>query len=283
MDMLYDYDLVCDLCRRPSRLGFLYKCNQDVYIDNCAKKYIRDYPDEEAIKTSTVAQLRAINMSASVIAQFEQGDIYTKGQIEVLKIQKSHMLAVVDQHKARLPIIPTCNLKCCPACRPYLKDRVPYSFDAVFADEVEPVEPEMEQLPIQPAHRMLELGLRPHSRLRTLFQIGSESAETSDDDDDDISISSDEDDDGHGHGHGHEEEGDHRKEDARMDEGDPKKGGGHDNDKGKQKEGCDTRDLEVREQRKHAREPTDIDSSDGAAVTEESVETATVVPDIVQV
>lgn len=252
MDMLYDYNLVCDLCRRPSRLGFLYKCNQDVYIDNCAKKYLRDFPDAEAIKTSTVAQLRAINMSASVIAQFEQGDVYTHGQIEVLKIQKSHMLTVVDQHKARLPIIPTCNLKCCPSCRPYLKDRVPYSFDAVFAGEVEPVDPDDEQLPIKPAHKMLELGLRPIPP--PLFPIGNASSETSGDDDDDISISSEDDDDGHDDG---------EKEDDKE-------------------EGI-TMKLSAREQGKHTREASDINGGDGAAVTEDSVETATVVPDIVQV
>ncbi|TID18917.1 hypothetical protein E2P81_ATG05893 [Venturia nashicola] len=273
MDMLYDYKLVCDLCRQPSRLGFLYKCNQDVYIDNCAKKYLRDFPDAEAIKTSTVAQLRAINMSASVIAQFEQGNVYSQGQIEILKIQKSHMLTVVDQHKAKLPVIPTCNLKCCPSCRPYLKDRVPYSFDAVFAGEVEPLKPDTEQLPIRPAHRMLELGLGPIPPIPPLFPIGSQSTETSDDDDedDDISISSDEDDvhDDHDHGNREEEQGD-------MEESDQKKEGG-------QKESATTRDLEVRERSKHARGSTDIDSSDGAAVTEDSVETATVIPDIVQV
>lgn len=274
MDMLYDCNLFCDLCRRPSRLGFLYKCNQDVYIDNCAKKYLRDFPDAEAIKTSTVAQLRAINMSASVIAQFEQGNVYTHGQIEVLKIQKSHMLAVVDQHKARLPIIPTCNLQCCPACRPYLKDRVPYSFGAVFAGEVEPVEPDMEQLPIQPAHRMLELGIRPLPQIPPHFPISSESAETSDDDDD-ISISSDEDDHHNGHGDG-EEEGDKKKENDQREEREQE-------EDGSQKDAGIMMKLVVRTQGKHARTSTDIAGGDGAAVTEESVETATVVPDIVQV
>lgn len=258
MDILYDFNILCDLCHRSSRFGFLYKCNQDVYVDTCAKKYLREFPDSEAIKTSTVAQLRAINMSASVISQFEQGDVYTQDQLETLKIQKSHMLTIADQHKARLPLIPECNLKCCPACRPYLKDRVPYSFGAVFAGEVEPIEPEKEQLPIKPAHKMLQLGLRPLPRIPPHFPFGSGSAETSDDNDD-ISISSDEDDDSDSDGVVIKQE------------------------RGDRKEVSYTRESDGREQEKRAKTATDIDGSDGAAVTEESVETATVVPDIVQV
>lgn len=254
MDMLYDPNTFCDVCHRPASLGFLYRCNQDVYIKNCVRKYLENNPDEDAIKTSPIAQLRAINMSASVISQFQRGGVYSQGQIDVLKSQKSHMLSVVDKHRASLATIPQCKLICCPACRPYLKDRVPYSFGAVFAGEVQPVVPEVEQLPIKRADRMLELGLKiPQNP--PLFSIASSSAdETSESDD--ISISSEED--------------DHEDED------------GHERGKDKEEKQIDKGVNAKRHERR--REATiDIDGSDGAAVTEESVETATVVPDIVQV
>jgi hypothetical protein len=231
MSMLYDHNVLCDLCHRPSRFGFLYKCHQDIYIDKAIQKYQQEFPDPRAAQASPTGQLRAINMSASVIAQFEQGDVYTQNQIDLLKLQKSHMLDILEQHKARLPMIPKCSLKCCPTCRPYLKDRVPYSFDAVFANEIEPVQLEKERLPIKNANIMLELGLRP---IPPLLPIRTLSAGTSvTDDDDDISLSNDDEDD--------DDEGNEGGEEARA----------------------------------------DIDGSDGAAVTEESVETA--IPDIVKV
>ncbi|QDS77293.1 hypothetical protein FKW77_004399 [Venturia effusa] len=252
MDMVYDQSAFCDVCHRPANLGFLYRCNQDVYIKNCAKKYLDEYPDEDAIETSPTAQLRAINMSISVISQFEQGDVYTQAQIDTLKSQKSHMLTVVDKHKASLPTVPQCNLKCCPACRPYLKDRVPYSFGAVFANEVAAVVPEEEQLPVKRADKMLELGLRipPNP---PMLPISNSSAETSDSDD--ISISSDECD--------HHDDDDHERSDEKEDE--------------------IAKRLNAKDQERRRDATTDLDGSDGAAITEESVETATVVPDIVQV
>lgn len=143
------------------------------------------------------------------------------------------MLAILEQHKARLPVIPKCSLKCCPACRPYLKDRVPYSFGAVFDNAIEPVRPDEEHLPIKNANIMLELGLKP---IPPLLPVRTPSAGTSvtndddDNDDDDISLSDEED-----------EDDDEEEEETAA----------------------------------------GFDGSDGAAVTEESVETA--IPDVVEV
>jgi hypothetical protein len=232
MDILYDHSALCDLCHHPSRFGFLYKCGQDNYIDQATQRYQREYPDPSAIHDSTTEQLRAINMSASVIQQFEKGTVYSPLQIEQLMNQKTKMLDVLAKHQARLPVIPKCALKCCPTCRPYLRDRVPYALESIFAHEVEPIQPEKEQLPIKNAKRMLQLGLKPVAQVPPPPPVTAPSTATtitSDDDDDDISISDDDDD------------------------------------------GADDEEEEMAE----------IRSSDGAAVTEESVEMA--IPDVVEV
>jgi hypothetical protein len=232
MNLYHDRNVLCDLCHHPSRFGFLYKCHQDTYIDQATQKFHQDFPDPEAIHASPIDQLRAINMSTSVIVQFEQGNVYTPAQIEQLKNQKKKMLAVLQQHQARLPVIPKCSMKCCPTCRPYLKDRVPYSFDSVFANEIEPVRPDKERLPIKNSKTMSHLGLRPTPQIPETPPSGSTSGTDGDDDDDDDDISISD---------------------------------------------CDDDDEDEEE----GEEQADIDGSDGAAVTEESVEEH--VPDVVEV
>lgn len=238
MGLLYE-DISCDLCHRFSHLGFLYQCKQDMYIDKAMKNYQNEFPDPRVAAAQAVSpteQLRAINMSASIISQYKKGDIYTQNQIDLLKLQKAHMLSTLEYHRSRLPpVLPKCELKCCPACRPYLKDRVPYSFDAVFAGEIDPVRPDMERLPIKNATAMLELGLRTPA-------VYIEASDTDDEGEDDISLSS------------AEEEGYY--EEGYYEEG--------------YYEGGATEEEE--------KAANDI-GNDGAAITEESVETA--VPDII--
>jgi hypothetical protein len=51
---------------------------------------------------------------------------------------------------------------CCHTCRPYLRDRLPVSFGAVFADEFEPMTgPSVGSLPVMDADIVREIGFRP--------------------------------------------------------------------------------------------------------------------------
>ncbi|KAL1596381.1 hypothetical protein SLS60_009027 [Paraconiothyrium brasiliense] len=180
----------CPSCFDYRPLGFLYICRQErdmAYLEHLAA----DEPDANySAKSALRREMEHIGLSESVIVTAEQG-LYTPQQLERLKVKKAELNGVIaGAHQAArirdaivhvsvdaleppnndgalnsLPQVveasSTCQVIACHACRPYYKDRIPMSFDAVFKNEIRPLEPaEANFLPVRSAQIMKNISCR---------------------------------------------------------------------------------------------------------------------------
>lgn len=171
MDRIYG-DWSCDTCRNPSPFGWLYHCTSDV-------PEVGDYAFVKSL-THPVSpageELRQLGLSESIIKEFEKGG-YTNDQIERLVRQKQHLQQVLERSTKPLPSINQqasehgntvadnvrCEFKVCQRCGPVRKERCWVSFEAVFEDEVRPIDnfELTEGLPVKDVRTAKTLGLRP--------------------------------------------------------------------------------------------------------------------------
>jgi hypothetical protein len=102
VDLLYNKTAPCDICGRVSTLGWLYQCQQDAMVDATARQQILTVSEIKKAETlSPTEELRLIGMSRSIIAQFEQGNVYSASQVELLRRQKTNMHEKLDQQLAK--------------------------------------------------------------------------------------------------------------------------------------------------------------------------------------
>jgi hypothetical protein len=160
MDRIYG-NWTCDMCGNPSPLGWLYHCSSDV----------PEVGDYSFIKSMTHPvspageKLRQLGLSESIIKEFEKGG-YTEAQVQILIQQRQQVLEESVQHMSvtSRPQDTRCDHKVCQRCGgPTRRDRAWVSFDAVFEDEVRPIDDyEMSHiLPVKDARIVRQLGLRP--------------------------------------------------------------------------------------------------------------------------
>ncbi|KAI8931957.1 hypothetical protein NX059_010856 [Plenodomus lindquistii] len=171
LDRVYDNDLSCFVCGRPPALGFLYQCAQD-----CEPETLRDYimladPDQiETAKSDVRLRLERFKMSESIIRAAESGH-YTTAHLDKLiglkqemrqtimdKLQgsqnndaMSRLASMAESFSNKFPsnhdgtfsskhVIPQgCIFRACHACRPYYRERVFISFQAVIAGDFAPM------------------------------------------------------------------------------------------------------------------------------------------------
>ncbi|KAI4736219.1 hypothetical protein E4T50_13284 [Aureobasidium sp. EXF-12298] len=175
MDRIYG-NWSCDTCRNPSPFGWLYHCTSDVpEVGDFAFLKSLTHPVSPAGE-----ELRQLGFSESVINEFEKGG-YTDDQVQKLIRQKQHLQQVLERSTKPLPSInhqapePTntvsddvrCDFKVCQRCGPVRKERCWASFEAVFEDEVRPIDnfELTEGLPFKDARIARTLGLRPPVKL----------------------------------------------------------------------------------------------------------------------
>ncbi|KAF1968918.1 hypothetical protein BU23DRAFT_255591 [Bimuria novae-zelandiae CBS 107.79] len=180
----------CPSCGNCRTLGFLYVCRQErdiAYLENLSAQK----KDVEYLKKSDLRrELEHIGLSESVIATAEQG-FYTDEQLEKLKAGKSklnqiiadtlqaarirNVIAACKAHgqpntdgsvdstlQVQQEPVPSCQLLACHHCRPYFRDRIFMSFDAVFEEKIRPIQPtEADYLPVKSAQIMRDINSRP--------------------------------------------------------------------------------------------------------------------------
>ncbi|KAI4715841.1 hypothetical protein E4T48_07983 [Aureobasidium sp. EXF-10727] len=162
----------CDTCHYPSPFGWLYHCTSDIpEVGDFAFLKSLTHPVSLAGE-----ELRQLGLSESVIKEFEKGG-YTDEQVQILIRQKQHLQQVLDKSARPTPMtnqqasgdisnVPDdvrCDFKVCQRCGPMRRERCWLSFEAVFEDEVRPVDDfELrEGLPVKDVHVAKQLGLRP--------------------------------------------------------------------------------------------------------------------------
>lgn len=98
MDYFYTSTSPCDACGRAPALGFLYKCQQDSHSDATAHRQMATLDSIHAREEipSRLDELRSCGMSASILDQIRQGNVFDPFQIEVVRNQKINMLRVMD-------------------------------------------------------------------------------------------------------------------------------------------------------------------------------------------
>ncbi|THW56155.1 hypothetical protein D6D25_03232 [Aureobasidium pullulans] len=175
MERLYG-SWACDTCRHHSPYGWLYYCTSDT-------PEVGDYSFVKSLKhpiTPAGEELRQKGLSESHIKQFEQGG-YTNDQLQLIIRQKQHVQHIIEgttalsrgldeesldplaRPSASVPDDVRCEFKVCQRCRPMHKERCWMSFEAVFEDEVRPIDKyELTGgLPVKNANYMMLLGLHP--------------------------------------------------------------------------------------------------------------------------
>ncbi|KAJ4299569.1 hypothetical protein N0V90_004815 [Kalmusia sp. IMI 367209] len=182
----------CPSCGSYRTLGFLYVCRQEcdiAYVESISGGISDD--GDKTSKSTLRRELEHIRLSESVITAAEQG-LYTHHQLGKLKAQKTKLNRVIadvlagvrakdtptsitvnanepsnnDGAFSSIPTIheptPSCNLLACHACRPYFRDRISMSFEAVFSDQIRPFHPrEADFLPVKSSQIMRDIGVRP--------------------------------------------------------------------------------------------------------------------------
>ncbi|KAF2838071.1 hypothetical protein M501DRAFT_992948 [Patellaria atrata CBS 101060] len=164
--------------------------------DLCGKSILRVNLEKAGLSESLILQAEAGCYTEEQITQLRHQKAQVKAQIIAVSIvegsaNESYQYrdvtsSLIAQHgasitgqPAQLPSPPSsperstpkknkrkssplsCNFRCCHNCRPYYRDRIYSSFDAVFANEVPPLtHTQLQTLPVQPAEIVANLGLR---------------------------------------------------------------------------------------------------------------------------
>ncbi|KAH6642291.1 hypothetical protein C7974DRAFT_430781 [Boeremia exigua] len=164
MDRIYGRDQQCYVCGREPSIGFLYECRQD-----CSSLSLHNFLEESEdgdTKSALRLELEDIGLSESVIRTAEQG-YYTTAQLELLKSQKQDLRQIIEDSvqgsqindvvarltafastpsnndgamnsRAKDPSV-ACAFRACHTCRPYYRDRVYISFEAVVSADFPPL------------------------------------------------------------------------------------------------------------------------------------------------
>ncbi|KAF2851473.1 hypothetical protein T440DRAFT_528740 [Plenodomus tracheiphilus IPT5] len=196
LDRVYDPDQTCFVCGRPPALGFLYQCIQDHDPETLHDCILLADPDHiEPVKSNVRLRLERFEMSESVILAAELGH-YTDAHLDRLidlkqelrqtildKLQggksnnaMSKWTSIVGSVSSRFPSnndgtstsmpakdasqIPRgCLFRACHACRPYYRERVFISFQAVHAGDFAPMtRASSERLPTKSSGIMRTIG-----------------------------------------------------------------------------------------------------------------------------
>lgn len=200
MDRIYGRDLQCYVCGRSPSIGFLYECRQD--CDSGFLHDLISREDEnriEPVKSTMRLDLESVGLSESIILTAEGGH-YTKAQLDKLRELKLDLRQVIlDMDQAyhindamtaltaiarsaptKLPSnndgafssMPTkhvqtplgCTFRACHTCRPYYRDRVFISIQAVLAFNFTPMTRDHSQyLPTKSSQIMQNIGARVQS------------------------------------------------------------------------------------------------------------------------
>ncbi|KAI5238786.1 hypothetical protein E4T43_07183 [Aureobasidium subglaciale] len=158
MNRLYG-NWLCHTCNRLSDFGWLYQCTSDV-------PEVGDYAflrSEKHPVSPAGEELRQLGLSESIIKEFEAGG-YTDEQVQILVKQKQHLQYVLENvARSGASDDRRCDFKVCQHCGPMRKERCWTSFEAVFEDEVRPIDKyeAKHDLPIKDARTVKKLGLRP--------------------------------------------------------------------------------------------------------------------------
>jgi hypothetical protein len=87
----------CQLCMRFPSMGWLYVCRQDERFDETCPSMDSTLNAYNAAKDSSLRdQLKAVNLSESVIETAERGGVYTTDQLDTLMVQKVRLHQVID-------------------------------------------------------------------------------------------------------------------------------------------------------------------------------------------
>ncbi|KAJ8105325.1 hypothetical protein OPT61_g10246 [Boeremia exigua] len=198
MDRIYGRDQQCYVCGREPSIGFLYECRQDCSSPSLHDLFVETGVEEIDLPKSPLRfELEAIGLSESVIRNAEQGN-YTSAQLEVLKTQKQDLNQAIEDSVqgsqindvvARLAAfastpsnhdgamnsrskdaLTACAFRACHTCRPYYRDRVYISFEAVASADFPPLSrDEAEHLPTKSANILRSIKA---SQSSPLFRIG---------------------------------------------------------------------------------------------------------------
>lgn len=175
--------------------GIVYRCEQDKYERQLPLRFDPDghvrniWTDEEqnsknshveSQESPTIRAMKFLGMKEWMVDLARNGH-YTDEQIERLMEQKRNLIEAlrVEEHRNTPPqerlvtpacyrpqleyllaSQPICNHQCCHRCRPYMKDRGVVSLDAVFNNEIEPLDEKMDMLPVMDARLLHNIGLR---------------------------------------------------------------------------------------------------------------------------
>ncbi|KAK7190482.1 hypothetical protein PSPO01_03457 [Paraphaeosphaeria sporulosa] len=181
----------CPGCGNYRALGFLYVCRQERDVAYSETHTANSPHGTRSTKSDLRREMEDVGLSESIIATAEKG-LYTDQQLEKLKAKKTELNGVVarslraeqmrdtivhvpfndtfealerhvqDYTNTFLQTVPSCQVVACHACRPYFRDRISMSFDAVFRDEVLPLQPtEADSLPVKSAQIIRNISCRP--------------------------------------------------------------------------------------------------------------------------
>lgn len=194
LDRVYEQDQTCFVCGRPPALAFLYQCTQDCDPETLHDCLLRADPDPiEPAKSNVRLRLEQVEMSESVILAAEGGH-YTTTHLDKLinlkqelqqtisdKIQRgqcndagSKLTSIAESFTSKFPpnhdgaynstpaknaLPQRCFFRACHACRPYYRERVFISFEAVLAGDFAPMtRASIDRLPTKPANIMRTIG-----------------------------------------------------------------------------------------------------------------------------
>ncbi|KAL6704297.1 hypothetical protein ACN47E_008361 [Coniothyrium glycines] len=190
MDRVYGRDNLCYVCGLSPSVGFLYECRQDCDEPTLRDQILeREHDSIEATKSNLRLELETIGLSESVILTAESGH-YSPSQLDKLKELKLELRqTIVDTRQAnqindavsRLAAIAKapfdgtfnsmpvkemgCTFRACHSCRPYYRDRVYISFQAVLsADFIPLTRDDINFLPTKSAQTMSSIGATIRSK-----------------------------------------------------------------------------------------------------------------------
>jgi hypothetical protein len=93
----------CDVCHRPSTMGWLYECQQDRLQEVVASRIKSTVPC--STDSPLIRELQALRFSQSVIQQAADG-LYTDAQVDLLKAQKANVNKLLEE-TSRQPAVQT--------------------------------------------------------------------------------------------------------------------------------------------------------------------------------
>lgn len=138
VDRLHSFDQLCDQCNQSSPLGWLYVCSQDSQLPEMSHPNFgrTDDTNTSASNTQLAAEMAELGLHPSIVEYCLQGQ-YTRSQAQRILGGRRNVLRGLASFSTLLETSPPgafadCNFRCCHSCRPFLRERLPMSLDAVF-------------------------------------------------------------------------------------------------------------------------------------------------------